>query len=275
MKTILVPTDFSDGAFNALSHALELAKLLDYNIEVIHAYSMPTTGSAIMVNITEILEKNALEELETLKKRVSNLPNSAEVVVSYRALHGPVVDVINRLSKQAGIDFVVMGTQGASGITDKWLGTNAADAAKHVENPLLIIPSNLAYKNIKQIMFATDLKVVDNEHRLNFISKLAKISHAKIEFLHIKKHGEEVDQVQLTKYRGQLNRAFGENRSRITFHDDDKVDEGILQGIETYSPDILVLVRHDYGFFEGLFHNSMSRKLVSESALPILVLQDK
>ena len=275
MKTILVPTDFSDGAFNALIHALELAKLLDYNIEVIHAYSMPTTGSAIMVNITEILEKNALEELELLKQRVNKLPNTAEVVISYRALHGPVVDVINRLSKKAGTEFVVMGTQGASGITDKWLGTNASDAVRHVEDPLLVVPSNLAYKNIDKIMFATDLKVVDNEVRLRFISELAKVSHAKIEFLHIKKHGEEVDQIKLEEYRSQLNRAFGESRSRITFQDDDQVDEGIHHGIETHRPDILVLVRHDYGFFEGLFRNSMSRKLISESKLPILVLQDK
>lgn len=274
MNTILVPTDFSDGAFNALKYAIRLAELLDYSIQVVHAYSMPPTGSAVMVDITEILENNALEELELLKRKVDKI-NLSNVAITYKPQHGSVVEVINRMSRTEGIEFVVMGTQGASGITEKWLGTNAASAAKHVEDPLMIVPSDYSFKSIRHFLFATDLKVTENEKHLKFLSVLANKSNAEIDFLHIRKQREESDDEKISKYRSQLDRIFGESKTRIAYLYDNDINEGIKDGIETHNPDALVVVRHEYGFFEGLFRSSVSRKLISESSLPILVLQDK
>jgi nucleotide-binding universal stress UspA family protein len=50
------------------------------------------------------------------------------------------------------------------------------------------------------------------------------------------------------------------------------VDEGLEKALQTEKPALLVIVRHDYGFFEGLFHSSVSRKILNNAALPILVL---
>lgn len=273
MNTILVPTDFSDGAFNALGYAIRLAEILDFSIHIVNAYIMPPTGSMVMVDISEILEKNAKEELDLLKTKVDAI-NNANVLVSYGAEYGSVVEVINRMSRSAGIEFVVMGTQGASGITEKWLGTNAASAAKHVEDPLMIIPSNHTYKNIDRFLFATDLRITDNERHFEFLTLLVSKSNANLDFLHIRKHSEEVNEEKIAAYREQLNRIFGQEKTRITYLYDDEVNEGIKDGIDTHNPDVLVVVRHEYGFFEGLFKSSVSRKLISESALPILVLHD-
>ena len=147
MKTILVPTDFSDGAFNALEHAIHYAKRLNYAIKVVHAYSMPPTGSAVMVDITEILEKNANEELALLKKRVEALNYSEGTSISYHAFHGAVVHVIDRTSETEVIEFVDMGTKGASGITEKLLGTHAADEATYVKDPSLLISAKQKYNH--------------------------------------------------------------------------------------------------------------------------------
>lgn len=275
MKKILVPTDFSDGAFNALEYALHFARLLNFSVEVVHAYNMPATGSMVMVDITEIMANNAEEELHLLKKRVNGLSFIKDISIKYRKEHGTVIDVINRLSGESGVDFVVMGTQGASGITDKWLGTNAMDAAKLVKDPLMIIPANHTYKNIDHVLFATDLKLAGNEDHLKFLSLIAEKSNAKIEFLHIRKQGENIEDRKLAEYQEQLSRTFGENRSRIAYLYDDEVHEGIEDAIQSKRPELLVVVRHKYGFFEGLFRNSISKQLISESRLPILVLQDK
>lgn len=275
MKKILVPTDFSDGAFNALEYALHFARLLNFSVEVAHAYHMPATGSMVMVNITEILDKNGREELELLKTRVSNLSYAKDVSVNYRTEHGTVVDMINRVSREPGFEFAVMGTQGASGITDKWLGTNAMDAAKFVEDPLMIIPANHMYKNIDHILFATDLKLSGNEDHLKFLSLIAEKSSAKIEFLHIRKQGENIEGQKLAEYLDQINRSFGKNHPRIAYLYEDQVHKGIEEAIQSKRPELLAVVRHKYGFFEGLFRSSISQQLISESKLPILVLQDK
>lgn len=275
MKKILIPTDFSDGAFNALEYALHFARLLNFSVEIVHAYNMPATGSMVMVDITEIMANNAQEELDLLKTRVSELSYARDIPINYRKEHGTVIDVINRVSGETGVDFVVMGTQGASGITDKWLGTNAMDAAKLVDDPLMIIPADHTYKNVDHILFATDLKLAGDEDHLKFLSLIAEKSSAKIEFLHIRKQGENIENQQLANYQEQLNRTFGENRSRIAYLYDDEVQEGIEEAIQSKRPELLVVVRHKYGFFEGLFRNSLTKQLISESKLPILVLQDK
>jgi|SRR5690554_1920632 len=275
MKKILVPTDFSEGAFNALEYALHFARLLNYSVEVIHTYYMPATGSMVMVDITEMMSKNAREELDLLKARVNKLSYAKDVPVNYRAEYGTVAEMINRVSREDGVEFAVMGTQGASGITDKWLGTNAMDAAKVVEDPLLIVPADHTYKNIDHILFATDLKLTGNEIHLKFLALIAKKSNAKVEFLHIRKQGENIEDRKLAEYQDQLNRTFGDNRSRISYLYDEEIHDGIQDAIESKRPELLVVVRHKYGFFEGLFRSSISKQLISESKLPILVLQDK
>ena len=275
MKKILVPTDFSDGAFNALEYAIHFARLLNFSVEVVHAFHMPATGSMVMVDITEILANNAQEELDLLKKSVDELSYSKDIQIKYRKEHGTVVDMINRVSREPGFEFAVMGTHGASGITEKWLGTNAMDAAKFVEDPLMIIPSDRLYKNIDHILFATDLKLAGNEDHLQFLALIAEKSNAKIEFLHIRKQGENVEEQKIAAYQDQLNRTFGESRPRIAYLYDNEINDGIQDAIQSKRPELLVVVRHKYGFFEGLFRNSISKQLISESKLPILVLQDK
>jgi|SRR5690554_1916037 len=275
MNKILVPTDFSEGAFNALEYALHFARMLNFSVEVVHAYNMPATRSTIIVDLTEIIATSAQEELDVLQTRVSGLAIAKDIPINFRKEHGTVVDMVNRVSREPGVEFAVMGTQGATGATDRWLGTNAMSAARFVEDPLMIIPANHTYKNIDHILFATDLKLSGNEGHMKFLALIAEKSNAKIEFLHIRKQGENVDDKNLAEYQNQLNRTFGENRSRIAYLFDNEIDKGIEEAIESKRPELLVVVRHNYGFFEGLFKNSLSKQLIAESKMPILVLQDK
>lgn len=274
MNTVLVPTDFSQGAFNALEYALRLARVLNFQVQIVHAYYMPATGSMVMVDITQIMDKNTREELERLRRKIEQLPYAKDLVISYRAEHGPVVEVINRICREEGVEFVVMGTQGASGITDKWLGTNAMDAAKFVEDPLLIVPADLPYSDMEDVLFLTDLKLVGNEKHLKFLAELVQKAGARIEFLHIMKENEKVDDDKIEAYRQQLNRTFGENRPRIKFIYGKEVYAGIKNAIATRNPDAIAIVRHKQGFFEGWFKSSTSQQLISETKRPILILQD-
>lgn len=269
MKKILVPTDFSDGAFNAFIHALHAAKLLDNSIEVIHAYSMPATGSSVMVDITDVLKKNAEEEMELLKKRIENLASAKEVEITYTTLYGSVVDVVNRRSTEAEVSAVLMGTQGASGITEKWLGSNTAAAARNVKVPLLAIPVEHTYKDIKSILFSTDMKVMEDVGCMEFVAKLAKITKAEVKFLHIRKADEKPDE---EGYKKQIDDYFEDVNPTFSFAYNDNISKGIEQTIKKENPSLLVVVRHDYGFFENIWHNSISRQVINKASIPILVL---
>lgn len=272
MNKILIPTDFSDGAFNALLHGLHLAKTMNSSIQIVHAYSMPPTGSNVMVDITDILKKNAEEELAELKKRVEALDLAQGIQIDYKATYGSVVDVVNRLSNEVGVSLVVMGTQGASGITEKWLGSNTAAAARNVERPLLAVPAELPYKGIESILFSTDMKVMKNEAPLRFVAEFAEKTNAKVKFLHIREDDEKEGGNQEEAYRQQVHETFGESRPVFTFMYNDEVEDGIEEAIERENPSLLVVVRHEYGFFESIWHSSVSRHVLNKASLPILVL---
>lgn len=272
MNKILIPTDFSDGAFNALLHGLHLAKTMDSSIQIVHAYSMPPTGSNVMVDITDILKKNAEEELAELKKRVSALDLAKDIQIDYKATYGSVVDVVNRLSHEEGVSLVVMGTQGASGITEKWLGSNTAAAARNVERPLLAVPAELPFRKIETILFSTDMKVMKNKEPLNFVADFAGKTKAQVKFLHIREEGEKDGDKNDDAYRQQVHETFGESKPVFTFMYNDEVEDGIEEAIERENPSLLVVVRHEYGFFQSIWHSSVSRHVLNEASLPILVL---
>lgn len=269
MKKILVPTDFSDGAFNALIHAIHASKILDNSIEIIHAYSMPATGSSVMVDITDVLKKNAEDEMRELKKRVESLKISSGVEIAYQTSYGSVVDVINRRSDEDEVSVVFMGTQGASGITEKWLGSNTAAAARNVSAPLLAIPVEHAYKNIKSILFSTDMKVMEDVGCMEFVAKLAKLTKAEVKFFHVRKSDEQPDE---EGYKKQIDGYFEDVNPTFSFTYNDNIAKGIEATIKKENPSLLVVVRHDYGFFESIWHSSVSRQIINNASLPILVL---
>ncbi|MCZ4407423.1 universal stress protein [Cryomorphaceae bacterium 1068] len=271
MKKILVPTDFSEGAFNALIHAIHAADILNNSLEIIHAYSMPATGSNVMVDITDVLKKNAEEEMEILQKRVEDLEIAKNVEINFDTAYGSVVDVINRRASEDNVSVVLMGTQGASGITEKWLGSNTAAAARNVNVPLLAIPAERPYKEMERILFSTDMKVMEDAGCMEFVAKLAKMTKSEVKFLHVRKAEEQVDE---EGYKKQVEAYFDDVNPTFSFVYNENIEAGIEETIKKEDPSLLVVVRHDYGFFQSIWHSSVSRHIINNASLPILVLND-
>lgn len=274
MKTIIVPTDFSDGAFNALLHALNIAKSAQAEVMVVHAFLMPPTGTAVMVDITDILQQNAEEGLELLRRRVEKLDIAKGITISYKAKHGTVIDVLQRTASKHNADLVVMGTQGASGITEKFLGSNAAAAARNLKTPVLAVPAEKNFSPIKKIVIATDLKQVKSPKLFEIVEQISDANEASIRFLHVRQISEKHDTTQSDAFKHQVTGAFKRHTPLFTFVFEDDIEEGLSTVIEKEGAEMIVVVRRERGFFSGLFHSSVSQRLVNEAALPVLVLHD-
>ncbi len=273
MKKILVPTDFSDGAFNALVHAVQIAQQFNAAVHVVHAFAIPPTGTAVMVDLTDILRKNSNDELALLKKRIETISETGRVRMIYEAHHGTVIDVINRTVENHHIDLVIMGTQGASGITEKWLGTNTAAAARNVNVPMIAIPVDTPFQPFTNMVFATDFKVVKNSIALNFVALIAKAYASHLRFLHVRKDNKKTELEESDAFKAQMREIFGKTNLSFTFVIDSEIDHGIEETLANKPAELLITVRHQYGFFEGLFRSSVSQKLINHAALPILIIK--
>jgi len=274
MKKILVPTDFSDAAYNAILHAIFHAKSTGASLTIVHAYLMPPTGTAVMVDITEMLRKNAEEGLDQLKETVDALEAAQGVDIKYKAKHGTVTDVLQRMTEEKNIDLVIMGTQGASGITEKFLGSNAAAAARNLKVPVLAIPAEKPSAKVNKIVIATDLKKLNKEGLFAPVDDLAKAHQAEIRFLHVRKTDEETNQKESEAFKAQVTEAFKGVSPVFTFIFENDIEDGLSDALEKDGADMLVVIRRERGFFQSLFHSSVSQRCVNEASLPVLVLHD-
>ena len=157
MKHILVPTDFSASADNALDVAVNLAA--ESKAEIILMNSYETTGSAITdyqgVNREynrQIIEDTTIK-LNEIKTRIVGTRN---VSISTAVYTEAINDSINSIIEDKNIDLVVMGTTGASGLKEKIWGSKTASVTQKSNKPVLVIPEEYKWAAPKKILFATN-----------------------------------------------------------------------------------------------------------------------
>lgn len=133
MKNILLTTDFSDNANSAIDYAIKLfGTKCKYTL--INSYVEPAGTSTTLVSISSVLHKESVEGLTQLKNEIlRNYGNELDIETS--SWHGGLFNVINNLSKKKNIDYVVVGSKGASGLEKFLVGSNTLDVMKRVKIP--------------------------------------------------------------------------------------------------------------------------------------------
>src|SRR5687767_1360079 len=123
MKTILVPTDFSEASQNALDYAAEIAKPLKAKLILFHAYHLPIVSGQMPVNLpSEVeIEKETMDILRRMGQALHK-KHGPKIHVAIVSKLGLAVDLINELVKANNIDLIVMGMQGGGLITQKLIG---------------------------------------------------------------------------------------------------------------------------------------------------------
>jgi len=278
MKNILFPTDFSPNADNALNYAVEIARKIKGNLILFHAYSVqlidPNMPAEIYLSAYQEEEKSAKENLETLSKRLieSNKGDDGSSLFNIDTIvsQGLVVDEVLALSDEFKIDMIIMGTHGASGITEFILGSNTASVIERASIPVLAIPHNIDYSNINNIVYAYD-DIMSGLPKFNRLLDFAKIYDSEITLLHIIESGKdttELNKKEFEKIKGAVN--YGKIRLELV------KEENILEGINDYvnsnNVDILAMTIKKRSLFDKIFSRSLTKKMAYHTKVPLLAL---
>ncbi|HEY0299434.1 MAG TPA: universal stress protein [Arachidicoccus sp.] len=274
MKQILVATDFSACAGNAMEHALGLAKTLKISVTAIHAIGSNEGVDNSMFNAIYI-EEYYNKKREALKQWVSVYHNQDEykdIQVETVCEVGGVSNVLLKYISANEISLLVMGTMGTSGISGLF-GTNVHAMVIKTKTPTLIVPleSKLPENPVITLAtdFSTDLSIEDvtalNEliegYKLNKLNVVNIISNA----------------VNLQ------NNEQGENKLKtlvpdadLQFHyiNESNASEGILNFIISTDTAILCLVKHHHNVIYRLFNKSTVNQVMNRSLKAVLVLHE-
>ena len=277
-KRIFVPLDFSACASNALSQALVLALRTGAEVVIFHAVHIPMmTSDKIPPSILE-MENEAKAELSLWAEEIRTwlAANALEPLnVSTMFKTGFPAEEIIAGAKSSHADLIVMGTQGAGRVEAFLLGSNASTVIASASCPVFAIPENHLLYQLDKLVFGTDLEVID-PHALGLAAQLAGVLDADLELLHIFSPGEAIAPEQLSAFEAKVKEVI--NYQRITFNTFETFHDNISQSLEQYITDYnikaLALLKRERGFFAGLFHTSVTKRLAIKAHIPLLMLSE-
>ena len=183
MKNILVPTDFSDNANKALDVALALAKRFNAQLHLIHTYHT-STPAGHMANVNRVIKEDRDKEMAAFLAEVKATAPE-DVVIEGVCRHGYPIETIEREIERVSADLLVMGTLGASNVAKKVWGSTASKLVKINKVPVLAIPMETSYKELKNMVLAVDALDLTVLNTLNPALSLVQASRLSLSLIHI------------------------------------------------------------------------------------------
>jgi len=275
---ILLPTDFSKNSGNAISYAMELFKNEKCNFFFLHTYTPSfyrmdymlggPLFSAIPDSDVDISLAGLEKTLKDVKKSYNNPKHSYNVISAFNTL----TDEINEVTIEKEIDMVVMGTQGATGAKEIFLGTNTVYALRKAIAPVLVIPENYTFQKIQKILLPSDYLSNYKDNELSTAIKMVKMNKAKLIVLHVK---EEYDlTASQEENKMALYRRLDGFPTTLTELKGSLMPNAILNYVQKNEIDLLMMMNRKHSFFERLFERQNVDQIGFHIKIPFLVIRD-
>jgi len=279
MKNILIPTDFSDNAWNAIKYGLDLYKKVQCTFYLVHVHPIVafTGGEAAMYASQELMEKNLLKESRTKLANVltdiEHLPYNSKHMFHTSVFYGFFTDHIKQLVEDKNIELVIMGTKGATGLKAVAMGSNTGNVITKVKCAVLAVPEDTEYQRPKEIALPTDYEMSYHIDVLNDVKELALINNASVRMLYATKTGKKLSNSQL-KNKDFLDNYFKDIEHSFHSVTGDKLESVVQCFTESRDIDIMAMVAKNLNFLERILFRPTVEKISYHTKVPFLVLHE-
>ena len=280
MKRILVPTDFSEHAENALKVAAQIARKNGSEIYLLHLLELPGHISDDGIGESNAVGRTTgvpevmffMEKTRERFDEVMNEPFLQGITVVEAIQFEKTFEGIIKHSKHHNIDLIVMGSHGASGFKEMFIGSNTEKVVRTSDVPVLVIKKDEGDFSPKKFVFASDFskeikkpfaKVVDFANAFDMELDLVfintpnnfKSSHAALQAMH------------------EFAAAFNINNMQTHIYNDVNVEKGILHFANNVDADLIGMCTHGRHGLAHFFNGSISEDLVNHSIKPVVTFR--
>lgn len=275
MKTIIIPTDYSPVATNALHFGIEMAKAINASVMLLHVYQVPVsfTDTPIVLVSVEDLRKNAEEKMRILREEVEHI-TSGKIKVYTETRLGNIVDELMDITDKIKPFAVVMGSKGASGLEKALFGSTTLSAIRHLRAPVICVPPGRTWgTGIHKVGFACDFKNVVNTTPGAEITDFVNTFKAELHVLNVDYHNKHFSPD--TPEQSALLHTLLENANPVYhFIEHPDIEDGINEFAEKNNLDLIIAIPKKHKLLEGLFHASSTKQLVFHSHVPVLCVHE-
>jgi len=269
MRTLIVATDFSKEAENAVEFAGAAAQYTQAKVVLFNSFSIPLHASNARLPATvfkELLDNNNL----LLKKRAADLSEKYSIEVEYDSSFQELNEELENLFVKHDAEMVVMGTA-AHSLGQELFGNSTTAAIMKQKFPVLAIPMGVKFKPVKKILYACDVLRGINVRILNMIKDFARLTGAEVEVFHVQNNLRKLEKnvTELSK-PSQISESLEEVSHSYKSTQSEMIIEEIKKEIKHIQADLLIMVPQRYGFWQSLIHKSKTRVMASQSEIPLL-----
>ncbi len=274
MKTILVPTDFSPIAENAMWFAADMAKHIDASLLLLHVYQLPVTVSEVplvMVSADE-LRDNSDELLKELKEKVVQ-KTDGKLTVATESRFGNIAGALEDVCDATEPFAVVMGSQGAGRMERMMFGSSVLTAIRRLHVPVMVIPPGVGFKPVHKVGLACDFRNVEATLPQKEIKDIVRAFGAELHVLNV---GDRLDHISPSgkEQSTMLHILLDELHPQYHYIHKEKIEESLDEFAQRNQLDFLIVIPKKHAFPENLFHKSHSGQLATHAHVPVMAIHE-
>lgn len=273
MYHILLPTDFSDQSWKALSFASYLFLHEPVEFHLLHIIPIPISQSEVgVIPDMSVFLESAEKDLTVLLGRFKELEHHDGSGFHTSAQLGTVVDTLHRYEVEfPEKTMVVMGTQGASGLAELFLGSTTTHVLSRTKSPIIVVPEKATLNPIERVIFAVGRDGIQHKKEILPLLEILKSLKVRLKIVHVQTDEEtvleagNVTQVRLDQYLGSIDHAYDTLIGPYR-------EDALMRYAEKDKANLVVLIKKDRGFWGNLFHRSLSKSLAFYGDIPLLIM---
>lgn len=278
LNKILVPTDFSEHSLSALHYAAAMAKHSDAEIILLHVMENYGDNVALnqVINLTDTIKKAVNDKLMQIKTDNVNLWG---IKITVRLETGKIHTAITDILAKEGIDLVVMGTHGSSGIDsiEKYLlGSNAYRIIRVAECPVITVRESKGEVHFKKIVLPLDT-TKETKGKVASAIKIAKVFGATIHIISVSTRwdewrvGGDKMKKQFEEVSAEIQKAGVPVVTKVIRKDD--IAESVLAYAQQVNADLIIIMTSAESKLAEFTVGSSARDIISESMIPVLSIR--
>ncbi|PKQ44345.1 universal stress protein [Confluentibacter flavum] len=273
MKKILVPTDFSTQAENALKVAAQLAKKHHCAIHLLHIIELPLQKVDPVIANNDLPEaiffmKLARKHFETLLKN----DYLKDITIHEHVEFNDIFKSVFHVCEKHKIDLIIMGSKGTSGLTEMLIGSNTEKVVRTSEVPVLVIKKEHETFNINDFVFASDF----NDESIIPYTKatdFAKLLKAKIHLLMVNTPNKFMTTLEAEERMLNFTKNINFKNFIINIYNDETVESGIMNYAKSINADLIGMSTHGRQGISHFFNGSISEDLVNHAKRPVMTFK--
>ncbi len=271
MKKILVPCDFSDTSLQAYDFAMNLATKANAEVLVLKVFDLPflyettfgTTPQYFDTGVLKDIEADAVIAFEKMKVR-----HARQEMVSFTTLRGAVTFTINQFAEENKVDLIVMGTQGATGLKEYWIGSNTEKVVRYAKVPVLAIRKSFDVARIRNIVFPTTLQL-DQKDLIMHVKELQRFFSSKLHLLMVNTPGNMMRSTDEMDLMEEFARHYALTDYTLNTRNDFSEQDGIINFAHEIKADMIAMGTHGRRGLAHLFMGSVTEDVVNHVDCPI------